>query len=256
MLEIWQIAAVTLLAFLVPIDKYGLTIGLRWPIITGLILGFILGDMKTALFIGGTLELMALGVTSIAGSSVPEYSTAAIIAIVIASQTGQSMEAGLALGLPVAMLGVQFDVVAKIINGFIVRKSQIYANAGQFARMKRILLLGPVIMGLTAAIPVLLAITLGATAIKEVLTVMPAWFSNGLTIAGRVLPAVGIALLLNYMPVKRYFQYLLAGFFFVAWLNVPILGVTVVGLIAAIHYYSKNDAAPASATTNEILDDE
>lgn len=256
MLQIWQIVAITLLAFMVPIDKYGLTVGLRWPIITAIILGLILNDMKTALFIGGTLELMALGVTSIAGSSVPEYSTAAIIAIVVATQTGQSVEAGLALGLPVAMFSVQLDVLAKIVNGFIVRKSQIYANNSQFNKMKYILLLGPLMMGLTAAVPVLLAITLGAAAIKEVLAVMPYWFSNGLTIAGRVLPAVGIALLLNYMPVRRYFQYLLAGFFFVAWLNVPILGVTVVGLIAAIHYYTKNDTVPAASTTNEILDDE
>ncbi len=43
--------------------------------------------------------------------------------------------------------------------------------------------------------------------------VMPQWFLSGLTLAGKMLPAVGIAMLLRYMPTGKYFQYLLVGFF-------------------------------------------
>lgn len=255
MLALWQTILITILAFLVPVDKYGLTIGLRWPIITAFIMGFILGDMQTALYIGGTLQLMSLGVASIGGSSVPEYAVAAIIATTIAVTTGKGMEAGLAIGLPVAMLGVQFDVFAKIINGFTVRQSQKYANEKKFKKMITVLYLGPVTMGLTAAIPVFIAIQLGPEVITAILDFMPAWFSTGLTIAGKVLPAVGIALLLNYMPVKKYVYYLIGGFFLAAYLGVPILGITIVGVVAALKYYADHSSVGtmAAAAVNDNI---
>lgn len=32
MLSVWQVIIITMLAFLVPVDKYGMTFGLRWPL--------------------------------------------------------------------------------------------------------------------------------------------------------------------------------------------------------------------------------
>lgn len=260
MLAIWQIIAITLLALLVPIDKYGLTFGLRWPLITAFLMGIILGDMQTALYLGGTLQLMALGVASIGGSSVPEYSTAAIIATTIAVTTGGGAEAGLAIGIPVAMLGVQLDVFAKIINGFFVRKAETFAADNNFAAMERTLLIGPVIMGLTAAIPVFIAIQLGPEVVNRILEITPQWFTDGLNIAGRLLPAVGIALLLNYMPVKKYVFYLLLGFFLAAYLDVPILGVTIIGLVVSLKFFSDNKdklfGQTGNAATSGGLEDE
>ena len=52
-------------------------------------------------------------------------------------------------------------------------------------------------------------------------------------------PAVGIAMLLRYMPTAKYFQYLLAGFFLSAFLNVPIIGAAIVGFALAIAFYQR-----------------
>ena len=81
-----------------------------------------MGDAATGLYIGATLQLMSMGVVAVGGSSMPDYPVAAIIATAIACSTGRGMEAGLAIGLPVAMLGVNFDVIYKIFNGFLMHK--------------------------------------------------------------------------------------------------------------------------------------
>lgn len=47
-------------------------------------------------------------------------------------------------------------------------------------------------------------------------------------------------MLLNYMPVRNMFIIYFLGSFFVAYLGVPILGVTIIGLIASMKYYSEN----------------
>mgnify|MGYP002135183422 CR=1 FL=1 len=158
----------------------------------------------------------------------------------------------LAIGLPVGMLGIQLDVVAKILNGFVVEKSQKFCNEGKFNQMNAILWVCPALFGLCAALPVFVSVTLGQPAVNWLLEVMPQWFLSGLTLAGKMLPAVGIAMLLRYMPTAKYFQYLLAGFFLSAFLNVPIIGAAIVGVALAIAFYQRAErdtelAAHASA---------
>lgn len=252
-----QIILLTLLAFIKHIDYYGIPmIFVNYAVFWGLFTGFLMGDIKTGLIIGGTVQLMSLGVAGFGGSSVPDYGTCAIIATAFGSQLG--VEAGLAIGLPVGMLGVQIDVIVKILNGFVVKKSAEYANQKKFKQMNRILWLGPIFFGLSAAIPVFISVTLGQSAVNYVLEVLPSWFMSGLTLAGKMLPAVGIAMLLRFMPAARYINYLLLGFFLAAFLKVPIIGSAVVGfaLAYAVYRRAEKDAQLATSEGYGIGEDE
>ena len=217
---ILQVVLLTLLAFIKHVDYYGIPmIFVNYAVFWGLITGVVMGDWKTGLAIGGTIQLMQLGVAGFGGSSIPDYGTMAIIATAYGVTLGA--DTGLAIGLPVGMLGIQLDVIVKILNGFVVEKSQKFCNEGKFKQMNAILWVCPVLFGLCAALPVFVSVTLGQPAVNWLLEVMPQWFLSGLTLAGKMLPAVGIAMLLRYMPTAKYFQYLLAGFFLSAFLNVP-----------------------------------
>lgn len=129
---------------------------------------------------------------------------------IIATAYGVTLgsDTGLAIGLPVGMLGIQLDVIVKILNGFVVEKSQKFCNEGKFNQMNAILWVCPALFGLCAALPVFVSVTLGQPAVNWLLEVMPQWFLSGLTLAGKMLPAIGIAMLLRYMPTGKYFQYL------------------------------------------------
>ncbi|HHN6265517.1 TPA: PTS mannose/fructose/sorbose/N-acetylgalactosamine transporter subunit IIC, partial [Enterococcus faecium] len=242
------------LAFIKHVDYYGIPmIFVNYAVFWGLFTGILMGDIKTGLIVGGTVQLMSLGVAGFGGSSVPDYGTCAIIATAFGSQLG--VEAGLAIGLPVGMLGVQLDVIVKILNGFVVRKSQEYANKREFKKMNSVLWLGPIFFGLSAAIPVFIAVTLGQSAVNYVLDVLPNWFMDGLTLAGKMLPAVGIAMLLRFMPTGRYISYLLVGFFLAAFLKVPIIGAAIIGFALAFNVYhraEKDAQITASAGASDV----
>ena len=240
-LTIVQDLLLIILAGFVPLDKYGLTLGLRWPVITSVFAGLIVGDMPTALYIGGTLQLMSLGVASIGGSSVPEYGVGVVVAVAVAATSGGGVEAGLAIGIPVAMLMVQFDVIAKISQSIIVRHAQTLANHKKFSAMYRTLLCGPVLMFLTAAIPMSIAVFVGGDMVNAVLKALPAWFTGGLTIASKMLPVVGVALLLNFMPTGKFIAAVILGFFLVAYMNVSMLGVAIAGTMVCLVYYAFNN---------------
>ena len=249
-LSVIQIVLLTLLAYFKTIEWYTTQITAFNTVIYGFLAGLILGDVQTGLAAGATLQLMSLGVVAVGGSSMPDYPVAAIITTTIAVSTGQGIAAGMALGLPVGMLGVQFDVIWKICNGAINRKAIQFAEEMKFNKMLKMTLISTFTAGITSAIPVFISITLGIDMVKVILEFLPEWFTTGLQIAGGLLPAVGITMLLLYMPVKKFWSYLLVGFVLSAYLKLPILGIALLGTACAFEFYKRKIESSSNTITN------
>lgn len=243
-------------------DQQGLVITTWFPIMVALFAGIIMGDMQTAMVIGGTFQLMALGVANIGGSSVPNWGLAALVGIYVAIRTTNNIEeakaVALAVGVPVGMLGIQLDVLAKILNTYVTHAAQNAANKMNLKKMNRILWLGPVIFGLSTALPTALCVIFGDPIINLILDFVPKWFTDGLSIAGSMLPVVGIALLLQVMPVKKYLTMLLIGFVLAAYLKLPILGVSIIGFALAYYFFTtemKKSNTSELATEAGVVDE-
>ena len=71
---------------------------------------------------------------------------------------------------------------------------------------------------------------------------LPAWVTGGLSVAGKLLPGLGIAMLLHFMPAKKYFNYILIGFVLSAYMGVPILGIAFLGVALAYKFYMDEEA--------------
>ncbi|MDO4680234.1 MAG: PTS sugar transporter subunit IIC [Aerococcus sp.] len=251
---------IILLSMWMVIDQQGLVLTTWFPIMVALFSGLIMGDMQTAMVIGGTFQLMALGVANIGGSSVPNWGLATVVGIYVAIRTTHDIEqakaVALAVGVPVGMLGIQLDVLAKLLNTYVTHAAQRAANAGQFKKMNRIMWIGPVIFALSTGVPTALCVLFGDQIVIAILNFVPEWFTNGLSIAGNMLPVVGIALLLQVMPVKKYLTMLLIGFVLAAYLNIPILGISIVGFALAYYYFTTQmSKAEAQTTTGMTMDE-
>lgn len=221
-------------------------------LVVGWLTGLVCGDAAFGLYVGATLQLMSMGVVAVGGSSMPDYPVAAIIATAIGITTGRGMEAGLAIALPVAMLGVNFDVIMKIINGFLMRKEMSLMENNKIPSAFRLMWVSVLCYGLCSAIPVAICLVAGPAVVNAVLDFMPAWFTNGLTIAGNMLPAVGLAMLLMYMPLSKYWGFLMVGFVLTAYLNLPVLGVAAIGLACAFEVYKSQMKAHTAAAAGAI----
>ncbi len=248
-----------LLASYATLDNQGITILNYWPVTVGLVSGLIMGDMHTAMIIGGTFQLMSLGVAALGGASVPDYGLATIVGTFLAVRTHSGIATALGVGLPVGLLVIQLDVLIKILNNFVAHKSQEYAHKKEFNKMRWINWLGPLFFALKNFIPMVIIVTLGPSAISFILKVIPKWITNGLTIAGGMLPVVGLGMLLHYMPTKKYISYVLIGFVLAAYLKISVLGIAIIGLAASIIIYQqeikqstqKKSASLMDATVNE-----
>ena len=236
-IEFIQNILVILLSAYVVMDNLGITIFNYWAVTTGMLVGLIMGDINTGLLIGGTFQLMSLGVAGLGGASVPDYGLAALVGTFLAIRTGSGLSTAVAVGLPVGLLAINFDVLVKILNNFVAHKMQRLAHEGKYKHMLLWGWIGPIMFMLKSVIIVTIIVTVGPGVIKSILNIIPQWVTDGLNIAGGMLPVLGIALLLHYMPAKKYLWAVLIGFVLSTYLKVPIIGVSIVGAAAAILIY-------------------
>jgi PTS system mannose-specific IIC component len=225
-------------AYLCIYDILGSTffLGFR-PLIAGFGAGILTGNVQTGMQVGATLELMALGVYTYGGATIPDFTVGAILGTYFAVSQGLGFEQGVALAIPAALLLTQVDILNRFLNFVFVHRADAYAEAGDAAGFERMMVLfSHIIWGLSRAIPVFLAVAFGeglVTSISNFFEANP-WFSNGITVTGGILPAVGFAMLLKIMPVEQYPAFLLLGFVMFAYLNMPLVGIALAGFAIAL----------------------
>ena len=80
---------------------------LNRPIVIGPLVGLFLGDVKTGVMIGASLEAVFMGVVNIGGASAAEPGIATAVGTAFAIMLGKGSEVALTLALPIGILGLQ-----------------------------------------------------------------------------------------------------------------------------------------------------
>lgn len=200
-LATWQIAILIIFSFFCILDNLTLVIGMQFPVIVGTIAGLIVGTA-------------------------------------FAHISGKGIEFALAIAVPVGLLMVQLDVLARFANTFFLHRIDKNIEELDTKGIARNTVLGMFPWGLSRAIPVGIMLIFGQKVVDVIVNDMPDWLMGGLKVAGGLLPVVGIAVLLKYLPTNKYIAYLIAGFFLAAYLKVPMLGVALVGFALAINHFN------------------
>lgn len=222
------------------------------PVMGGFITGLILDNVEVGLAMGGTLQLMTLGVEAFGGVSVPDYFVGSVVGTMVCTMTGNSnLEYGLTIAIPVAMLMVQLDVIARMFIAYFINQSREKAKELKMKAAYAWIIAGIIPYILRNIIPVVIVYALGSEVITNVLNSLPDFIMGSFSLAAKILPAMGLAILLRYMATKEYIAYVIIGFTIVAYLSVPILGVAVLATGLAIINY-KNQSKVASLSVSEI----
>ena len=103
--SIIQVALVFVVTFIAAIDQFNFLESLYQPIVTGAVIGLILGDLNTGLLVGGTYQLMTIGNMPIGGAQPPNAVIGGIMAAILAIATKLEPNAAVGLASPVALLG-------------------------------------------------------------------------------------------------------------------------------------------------------
>lgn len=207
------------------------------PLVAGVITGAILGNLEVGMIVGGTLQLTALGLYTYGGASIPDFMSAAMLAVVFAVDGHIAPLTAVALSLPIAVFLIQLDVLARTINTAFIHMADRAVEEGKFGRITYLSWLGLFPWGFSRFIPVFVGTYYGQSIATYIDTVIPHFINNGFIAVGAVLPVVGLTLLLTYLPVRKYVPFLIIGYFFAAYLAIPLLGITLIVLGLALIYF-------------------
>ena len=295
MIHWWQILLLTLYSAYQICDELTIVSSAGSPVFAGLISGLIMGDMKTGLIIGGGLQLVVLGVGTFGGASRIDATSGAVLATAFSVAQGIDPEIAIStIAVPVAALLVYTDILGRFSTTFFAHRIDAAVERFDYKGIERNYLLGAVPWALSRALPVFLALAFGSGLVETLVNFVNdvKWLADGLTLAARMLPGLGFAILLHYLPIKRNLHYLALGFGLTAMLTVifsniqtlggavagvvkdfnggafktlPMIGIAVIGLFLAVLRYNetqrKNNATAAPTASNqsesgEIEDDE
>lgn len=207
--------------------------------------GIILGDIPTALAMGAVSEIAFMGFGVGAGGTVPPNPmgpgiVGTLMAITMKSQ-GMDPATALALSFPFA---VAFQFLITATYTFATGLSQ-FANKGieegNYTKFK---------IGANATIWVFIivgfiigfAAAFSTSGLQYVIGLIPSWLINGLSVAGKMLPAIGFAMILSIMAKTELIPFMLLGYVCIGYLNLPVMGVAFVGATFALieHFRGSN----------------
>ena len=231
-------------------DGLNTAIGFKGSAVTGLVAGLIMGDMKTGLIIGGTLQLMSLGIGSYGGATVPDYNTATIISTAFAVSNNAGLETAIGLAIPISLLCVNFDILARFANTILQHRAEKYAEKLEFRKVELMNISGLITWSASRFLPIFVSLTLGSGFVSLALNAAPDWLMGGLKIAGGILPALGIAILLKYLPVKTHFAFIIIGFCLSAFGGLPMIGTALIALAIGLIVSKITELAKNGALVN------
>lgn len=216
------------------------------PLVFAFIGGIIVGDVRIGLEVGAVCSLMALGFHTYGGATIPNYQIGALFGVFIAKQSGD-VQQGIVIGSIVALLMTWFDILGRATT-------TVFQHGGDRALARKSLdsfekwhIAGVIPWFLGRFIPVFIGFLLiDKYVVIQNFIETYAWFQQGLSVVGAALPAVGFALLLSYMDIKKYWPYMLAGYVLYAFLRVPTIGLAIVGFAAAGLYIANQKELTAS----------
>nr|WP_239023605.1 PTS mannose/fructose/sorbose/N-acetylgalactosamine transporter subunit IIC [Streptococcus suis] len=238
----WQILLLTLYSAYQICDELTIVSSAGSPVFAGFISGLIMGDMATGLTIGAALQLMVLGVGTFGGASRIDATSGAVLATAFSVSQGIDPELAVStIAVPVAALLVYTDIAGRFSTTYFAHRVDAAVEKFDYAAIERNYLLGAIPWAASRALPVLLALAFGGEFVELMVTKIQEyqWIADGLTLAARMLPGLGFAILLHYLPLKRNLHYLAVGFALTAMLtvlygNVSALGGAVAGIVGTL----------------------
>jgi mannose/fructose/N-acetylgalactosamine-specific phosphotransferase system component IID/mannose/fructose/N-acetylgalactosamine-specific phosphotransferase system component IIC len=204
-------------------------------LVISLFFGLVLGDMPTCMIVGASIQSLYLGLVMSGGVVPSDQMLAACVAVPIAVLNDLDPATAISLAVPVGLLGGILVNVRYIVNGLFVNRADTCADNADTKGIFRNGFVYPALLSLVIDVPIVFcAVFFGTGFVQGVVDAIPAWLSNGLSVAGGVLPAIGFALILLVINRPNYLPLFIIGFFMVQYMGLGVMGCAVFAICSAL----------------------
>lgn len=235
-----KILLIALYAGFAGIDLFSVQLFFHRPLVTGPIIGWILGDVEKGFIMGAMLELIWIGMVPLGGVQPPNVVIGGIVGISIAIVIGITPKFAISIAILFAIIGQLIIIFILRSYKWFVHRADKYAEKVDIRKIEFINIAGIIPQFIIYFIFIYLTLYFGIDVMKNIINKLPENIMEGFEIAGAILPSVGAAMLLKSLLKKENIYILLIAFIFAVYFKHLIIKVIIIGIIAGfISYFNE-----------------
>ena len=243
-LNILQVILVIIVAFFAGMEGILDEFQFHQPIVACTLIGLVTGNLEAGIILGGTLQLMAMGWANIGAAVAPDAALASVASAIILVKGGQGVSGvstAIAVAIPLAVAGLFLTMICRTLAVAFVHGMDTAAKKGEFGKIEMLQIGAICMQGLRIAIPAAAMCFVPAEAVASALNAMPAWLTDGMSIGGGMVVAVGYAMVINMMANKEVWPFLFIGFAVAAISDLTLIALGIIGVSLAFVYLSLSE---------------
>ncbi|MFC6180272.1 PTS mannose/fructose/sorbose transporter subunit IIC [Lactiplantibacillus daowaiensis] len=234
-----QMILVVFVAFLAGMEGILDEFHFHQPVVACTLIGLVTGQLVPCIILGGSLQMIALGWSNVGAAVAPDAALASIasaIILVLGGQGRAGVSSAIAIAVPLAVAGLLLTIIARTLATLMVHAMDRAAEEGSFGKIEMWQIAGICMQGLRIAIPAALILAVGAGPVKAMLNSMPTWLTDGLSIGGGMVVAVGYAMVINMMATREVWPFFVLGFVLAAISELTLIALGGIGVAMALIY--------------------
>ena len=210
---------------------------LQRPLVCGLITGIILGDPLMGAMTGASINLVYLGFISAGGSMPADMALAGILGTAFAITGGLDAKTALSVAVPIGWLGTIVWYGRMTFGSIFVHVADNYIEKGEYHKIWRANVLFPQLLtAVITIIPCGLAAYFGASYISGFIEALSGTTLTIFTVIGGMMPALGVAITLQYIFKGEARVFLFLGFVLATYSGLDLLPLGVIAGLTALIY--------------------
>ncbi|MEK5266589.1 PTS mannose/fructose/sorbose/N-acetylgalactosamine transporter subunit IIC [Weizmannia sp. FSL W8-0401] len=230
------------------------------PLVAGLLTGIAFGDIQAGVLCGLAVQAVFIANLSTGGATNSEITYASYGGIGLAMATTKDPAVAVTLSILIGQtFGLIFYNTRMALYSFWNNRAQKAAeNLDEQGIINNHLIFPQITTFILRAIPVFLAVYFGKGLVDWLLANVPKTITDIISVLGGVLPALGIAMLMNIViKEKAHFIFFFVGFVLMAFAGLKMLAlVFIAALVAYIYYIATGKSAAPAAIGPEVKDDD
>ena len=229
------------------------------PIIACSLIGLATGHLPECIMLGGALQLIALGWANIGAAVAPDAALASVASAIIFVKAGNfsadGRNAAIVAAITLATVGLVLTMVVRTLSVVIVHQADRAAESGNFKGVEFWHIIALLCQGLRIAVPAVLLLFIPSEIIQGALSSLPKWFTEGMTIGGGFVVAVGYAMVINLMATKEVWPFFFLGFALAPLKELTLIATGIIGVCLAIIYLNLSKKSNSSGGGASSSDD-
>ena len=241
-MSIISIVLVVIVAFLAGMEGVMDEFQFHQPLVACTLIGLVTGNLEAGVILGGTLQMIALGWANIGAAIAPDAALASVasaIILVLGGQGAEGVSTAIAVAIPLAVAGLFLTMIVRTLSVACVHRMDAAAEKGNFKGVEAWHIVAVIMQGLRIAIPAAALLVIPAETVQGFLESMPAWLTDGMSIGGGMVVAVGYAMVINMMATKEVWPFFAIGFCLAAISDLTLIALGAIALSLAFIYIKR-----------------